>query len=510
VPVVRNTVVDPAGRPVPGARVQIRLVAGVDVATAGYIDDATVIGFREIRADASGDWQTALIPNVDIVPENTYYEVLESPADGGWTHGPYRHTIVVPDALSEYELVDLLAADIETPVQVITGPPGPQGPQGPQGEQGVQGPQGDPGPQGEQGLTGPEGPQGIQGIQGPEGPTGPQGPEGPTGPQGPEGPTGPQGPEGPTGPQGPEGPTGPQGDQGLQGIQGPEGPEGPTGPQGPEGPTGPQGDQGLQGIQGPEGPEGPTGPQGDPGPQGEQGIQGIQGPEGPTGPQGPEGPTGPQGPEGPTGPQGDQGLQGIQGPEGPEGPTGPQGPEGPTGPQGPEGELPIRPMRAGYWRMTHGSGATNCFLPNNQERAVPFYAPAGTRLVSIGINVLTAGTSVRLGLRQDVSGEPGTLIADYGTGLLDVTTTGLKTAVIDVTMPAGGKLWWTLTHQGGGSAVITGREAFGVEIDGATEALAETAAACYVRGSAGGALPTDYVYDSYNNSAPIMVLQAEA
>jgi len=93
---------------------------------------------------------------------------------------------------------------------------------------------------------------------------------------------------------------GPKGEKGEKGDAG--GPQGPAGPTGPQGPAGDQGPQGLQGTQG------------NPGAQGAQGIQGqtgLTGATGATGSQGPKGDTGATGAKGDTGSTGAQGSSGV-------------------------------------------------------------------------------------------------------------------------------------------------------------------------------------------------------
>jgi len=89
---------------------------------------------------------------------------------------------------------------------------------------------------------------------------------------------------------------------------------------------GPKGEKGDQGD--PGGPPGPAGPAGTTGPQGPQGPQGMQGPQGTPGAQGAEGPIGSTGLKGDKGDKGDTGATGSTGATGAKGDTGDQGPSG--------------------------------------------------------------------------------------------------------------------------------------------------------------------------------------
>jgi hypothetical protein len=80
---------------------------------------------------------------------------------------------------------------------------------------------------------------------------------------------------GPPGPTGPAGPTGPQGERGPEGLQGIQGPPGAQGAEGPTGSTGLKGDKGDPGSTGPKGDTGPAGAKGDKGDPGEDGSSGV-------------------------------------------------------------------------------------------------------------------------------------------------------------------------------------------------------------------------------------------
>lgn len=92
----------------------------------------------------------------------------------------------------------------------------------------------------------------------------------------------------------------------------------------------------------------------------------------------------------------------------------------------------------------------------NREVAIPMMIPAGRSLASIGIHVITAGaagSTIRVGIRDDDNAYPSTLIADLGT--VDSSATGLKTVVANYTPSDYTKLvWLTVAAQGGTAPVI--------------------------------------------------------
>lgn len=106
-PIVTGVIRDPAGSGIRG-RVTIHLVAGDTGADPGYTDGGTVLSTTRIVTDEDGVWATPLVPNTDILPANTHYEVLEKPQGSALT---YRSLISVPDGAGPYALPAVLVAD---------------------------------------------------------------------------------------------------------------------------------------------------------------------------------------------------------------------------------------------------------------------------------------------------------------------------------------------------------------------------------------------------------------
>ena len=109
----------------------------------------------------------------------------------------------------------------------------------------------------------------------------------------------------------------------------------------------------------------------------------------------------------------------------------------------------------GRYRQPRGSTSTTRAMTQNLEFAIPIDVPAGTILDRIGINVSTpiASSVVRLGVREDNDGYPGTLLVDAGT--VDSSTTGAKELPINVTT-TGVRVWLCAVAQNGSGVICTG------------------------------------------------------
>lgn len=98
---VKNIPVTISAEPLTNTDVKITLISGT---SSGLIGGKTVI--KSIRVRTAGDgtgWQAELIPNPDLLPANTCYEVIEYAGGDEFA----KHFFVLPDD-SEYNLVDLL------------------------------------------------------------------------------------------------------------------------------------------------------------------------------------------------------------------------------------------------------------------------------------------------------------------------------------------------------------------------------------------------------------------
>jgi plastocyanin len=229
-------------------------------------------------------------------------------------------------------------------------------------------------------------------------------------------------------------------------VPGPKGDIGNTGPAGPAGaastvagPTGPQGLKGDTGL---------TGATGSQGPQGLKGDTGLTGAASTV-----AGPTGPQGLKGDTGSAGAQGIQGLTGSAGAKGDTGDTGPQGlqglkgDTGLTGPEGAATFNGTtdassagltidKIAYPAITMldvtNSGSAAYLFMNQYGGSNPtIYAISGT---TIGFNL-------------NVSGHPFLIRfsgANYNTGLIHVSTTGVKSIGTDAQGKTSGTLYWQI------------------------------------------------------------------
>jgi plastocyanin len=227
------------------------------------------------------------------------------------------------------------------------------------------------------------------------------------------------------------------------------GPKGDTGDQGPVGPAGaastvpgPQGPAGPQGLQGLKGDTGLTGPKGDTGLTGAAGAQGIQGLTGSQGLRGETGLTGPAGAASTV-----PGPQGLKGDNGDTGPQGPQGLKGDTGDQGPAGAATFNGQtdvttsgltidKIAYPAITMlnvtNSGALAYLFMNHYGGSNPtIYAISGT---TIGFNLNVSGHPFLIRL----SG------ANYNTGLIHVSTTGIVSTDADAQGKTSGTLYWQI------------------------------------------------------------------
>ena len=227
------------------------------------------------------------------------------------------------------------------------------------------------------------------------------------------------------------------------------GPKGDTGDQGPVGPTGaastvpgPQGPAGPQGPQGLKGDTGLTGPKGDTGLTGAAGAQGIQGLTGPQGLRGETGLTGAAGAASTV-----PGPQGLKGDTGDTGPQGPQGLKGDTGDQGPAGAATFN----GQTDVTNAGltidkiaypAITRLDVTNSGSSAYLFMNQYGGSNPTI---YAISGTTIAFNL--NVSGHPFLIRfsgANYNTGLIHVSTTGVISTGTDAQGKTSGTLYWQI------------------------------------------------------------------
>jgi plastocyanin len=205
---------------------------------------------------------------------------------------------------------------------------------------------------------------------------------------------------------------------------------------GPQGPAGPQGPQGLKGD------TGLTGPKGDTGLTGAAGAQGIQGLTGPQGLRGETGLTGAAGAASTV-----PGPQGLKGDTGDTGPQGPQGLKGDTGDQGPAGAATFN----GQTDVTNAGltidkiaypAITRLDVTNSGSSAYLFMNQYGGSNPTI---YAISGTTIAFNL--NVSGHPFLIRfsgANYNTGLIHVSTTGVISTGTDAQGKTSGTLYWQI------------------------------------------------------------------
>jgi hypothetical protein len=107
------------------------------------------------------------------------------------------------------------------------------------------------------------------------------------------------------------------------------------------------------------------------------------------------------------------------------------------------------PLVTGSWYTPIGGSLSGSALAESVEYAFPFVAGASTTITRIAIAVLNAGSAhsvVRLGVRRDSEGLPGTLLVDAGT--VDTTSVGSKSTTISAPVVGGNRYWLTATTQG--------------------------------------------------------------
>ena len=211
-------------------------------------------------------------------------------------------------------------------------------------------------------------------------------------------------------------------------------------------------------VPGPKGDTGDTGPAGPAGaastvagPQGLKGDTGLTGAAGATGAQGPQGPKGDTGDTGPAGPAGAAstvaGPQGLKGDTGDTGPQGPQGLKGDTGNTGPAGAANFNgttdALAAGITidKIAY-QAITRLDVTNSGSSAYLFMNQYGGSNPSI---YAISGTTIAFNL--NVSGHPFLIRlsgANYNTGLIHVSTTGVISSGTDAQGKTSGTLYWQI------------------------------------------------------------------
>jgi hypothetical protein len=107
-PIVQETLVDPAGNPLKDVAIEVLLIASTlgDGNAAGFVpsDQTTVIGRWRFWTAADGAWSADLEANSLVEPDNSYYKVTRK----GASVKP-SDTFIVPNGAGPYWLYDILA-----------------------------------------------------------------------------------------------------------------------------------------------------------------------------------------------------------------------------------------------------------------------------------------------------------------------------------------------------------------------------------------------------------------
>jgi plastocyanin len=230
------------------------------------------------------------------------------------------------------------------------------------------------------------------------------------------------------------------------------------GPKGDTGDTGPAGPAGADStVPGPQGPAGATGPQGLKGDKGDKGDTGDTGPAGPAGLTGPQGLTGETGL---TGPAGTQGIQGLTGETGLKGDTGDTGPQGPAGPAGADSTVPGPQGPAGIDGSSTFNGTTDAANVGITIDEIAYPAITMLKVTNSGnlayvFNNQYGGSNptiyaisgTTIGFNLNISDHPFLIRlsnANYNTGLIHVSTTGIVSIGEDAQGQTSGTLYWQI------------------------------------------------------------------
>lgn len=164
--------------------------------------------------------------------------------------------------------------------------------------------------------------------------------------------------------------------------------------------------------------------------------------------------------------------------------------------------------KAGYYVGPQGS-RTTAAMTQSVEYSVPVYLAAGGTLSKIGCEITTgaASTTVRLGVRADSGGTPGSLLLDAGT--VDgsaVTASGIEITGLSLRL-APGLYWFTATAQGGSPTVRaqTGDQTPSVAPSLASAIGATTSTGYITAATVTGALPSTYTVSTRSGAVPRVV-----
>ena len=153
--------------------------------------------------------------------------------------------------------------------------------------------------------------------------------------------------------------------------------------------------------------------------------------------------------------------------------------------------------KAGRYYTTPMNGpATNSSAATNRLTAVPFLVLQEETFDRVGMYCLTAAEGlVRGGIYSDNNLEPASLIADFGA--FDVSTTGLKAIVINLTLSPG--VYWlaSVSNCAAVARTVSPCNILGIGSTGSHLAFVVTATFPYAE------LPATFPAYEFNDTAPI-------
>ena len=177
------------------------------------------------------------------------------------------------------------------------------------------------------------------------------------------------------------------------------------------------------------------------------------------------------------------------------------GAQGVQGTQGPTGAVLSRGISGRFYNLDYVAVKGNSTLTTaNRMYIFPFYVGAPTTINGFASASLGAANSLfRIGIYNDDSGKPGTLLNDYGT--LDLSTSGSKVLSFS-SITLNGLYWVACVDQGSGRANVTayGSDSFSNPYIGVSDVYSTGRGAFYTVDSITGALPSTLVGTTLNIS----------
>ncbi|WP_431728585.1 hypothetical protein [Verrucosispora sp. TAA-831] len=174
------------------------------------------------------------------------------------------------------------------------------------------------------------------------------------------------------------------------------------------------------------------------------------------------------------------------------------------------GQPTVRPLASGQWRSVHGAPVT-ASAAVNVERCLLLWLPPRLQLQAMACYVGTsaASTDLRMGVRADSNGLPGSLLVDAGTTAATGGTRSLPINIIVPDGPASGvPIWLTVTAQGTNAVTMIGTHPTTEYRDWATVGQAALNAGVATQNGVTGALPAGFTMASVTGPQPALAVQA--